>query len=477
MHPRLPRFEVVARHRPVAMVAEATEGGAVVRRAGEAAEVEAPLPRPAPFAAVELHLDPADGRGAARAWLRDPDGTVLTAHLDDDRVSISVVDQRTPLVDGEGPRTRSRRHGRCARVPEALALTLTGPHLAAVTREAGRWRVRCRVDLREAGLAPHRDVHDADWLAGLHAGVRAERSATSWAAGPFGQLGLRDLRIATHADGSALRLDDGRVLLTATSAGPGWFDTGHTSLWTFDPATADIERRGALYVTRPDVAGVRGDHASHLLRDDGEWLLATSTWSTLPSEPRRRAEARVDVVVGRSAADLSTGEHVVATRRLDLPAPAGTVGLWDPHLVREDAGWLVGYVRARRFFDFHPMLATGPSLDQLRERASADERTATEGITLAVVDGERIALASDGADSARGLRRRFPVFDLDLRETGVLEAPYGTNIPWPTLVAPSADGEPWHVVTFDGTPAGGRLPGYGTHGDVVVMRGAVPGNA
>jgi hypothetical protein len=25
------------------------------------------------------------------------------------------------------------------------------------------------------------------------------------------------------------------------------------------------------------------------------------------------------------------------------------------------------------------------------------------------------------------------------------------------------------MVTFDGTPTGGALPGYGTHGDVVVM--------
>jgi hypothetical protein len=63
------------------------------------------------------------------------------------------------------------------------------------------------------------------------------------------------------------------------------------------------------------------------------------------------------------------------------------------------------------------------------------------------------------------------VFGLpELAEAGDLAAPYGTNIPWPTVVPPARDGEPWWLVTFDGTPYGGALPGYGTHGDVVLMR-------
>ena len=60
-------------------------------------------------------------------------------------------------------------------------------------------------------------------------------AASTWAAtapdvGRFGQLGLRDVRQVTHADGTTYR-HDGRVLLTATSAGPGFFDTAHTSVW------------------------------------------------------------------------------------------------------------------------------------------------------------------------------------------------------------------------------------------------------
>ena len=76
-------------------------------------------------------------------------------------------------------------------------------------------------------------------------------------------------------------------------------------------------------------------------------------------------------------------------------------------------------------------------------------------------------LASDGADNPRGLRERFPVFDLAMAEIGALEAPYPTNIPWPTLL--ERDGV-WTMLTFDGTPYGGGVSGYGTHGDLVVLR-------
>ena len=55
---------------------------------------------------------------------------------------------------------------------------------------------------------------------------------------------------------------------------------------------------------------------------------------------------------------------------------------------------------------------------------------------------------------------------------GALEAPYPSNIPWPTVVR-LGDGS-WLLVAFDGTVYGGPLPGYGTHGDVVLMRARWP---
>jgi hypothetical protein len=288
-------------------------------------------------------------------------------------------------------------------------------------------------------------------------------------AGGFGQLGLRDLRLVTSPDGSAYRPDglDGAVLLTATSAGPGFFGTGHTSVWELDPSTLALTHRSDLYFRRGD--RVYGDHAVHLLRDpeDG-WLVATSTWGDFVDPTLDH----VHVELGRSRADLLSGRHVVATEPLRLPTDGlRSVGVWDPHLVRDGATWLVGYVSARRYFDFHPVLASGPSLDDLTLRAALTDRRATEGTTLARAGSAWWVLASDGRDNRRRHRRGYPVLDLDLQQVGTLDAPYPTNLPWPTLVP--APGGPL-LVGFDGTPEGGRLPGYGTHGAVVISR-AVPG--
>ena len=68
-------------------------------------------------------------------------------------------------------------------------------------------------------------------------------------------------------------------------------------------------------------------------------------------------------------------------------------------------------------------------------------------------------------------RGHYPVYDLTLAETGRLAAPYPTNIPWPSVVrlSDAPDGA-WLMVAFNGRPYGGRLTGYGTHGEVVIMR-------
>jgi hypothetical protein len=428
----LPRFEIAGRQRPVTVV------GAPVDRFV------------APYAAVA---------GAP--------GDELALTSQGTRLALEVVRGRVELVvgtSGSTARHRSRRHGRLARRAEQVALTLTGHQLTALSLEDGEWRARCRVDLRD-----RLDTHLPAWLGSLQAhGPHA---------GAFGQVGLRDIRVVTHADGTPyVRAADGpeAVWLTATSAGPGFFDTAHTSVWTLDRRTLGLEHRADLFFCRPD-ARVYGDHATHLVRDGDHWLVTTSTWADFPAEKKERREARVRVLLAESTADLTTGQHVLDGQPLELPTDGPSVGVWDPHLVRTGDGggdWLLGYVSARKFFDFHPVLASGPSLDDLRLRGAATDRRATEGTTLVRSGGQWQVLASDGRENRRGSRRRYPVLDLDLRDTGTLEAPYPTNIPWPTLVPPPA-GDPggeWLLVTFDGTSYGGRLAGYGTHGDVVTMR-------
>jgi len=473
----LPRFDVVARRRPIHLVAPASAATAT----GPGTQ---PLPQPAPYVAVEAEID-----GPAVLTLTSGD-VRLAARFDGVYADLAVT------TGGRTTTHRSRRFARPGEPVAALALTLTGTHLTAFTRAAtgaagmgadasadettdpDAWTARARFDLSE-----RLDCHDEAWLAGLSA--TTEGAVATWRAGGFGQLGLRDVRQVTHADGSTYRLDEerdggldgragGRLLLTATSAGPGFFDTAHTSVWALEPATLGLEHRADLFFRRPDRPGAFGDHATHLVRDGDRWLVATSTWGDFD-----RGRPRVEVTLAETDADLTVGRHLLDTRALALPtrregpAPLDlrSVGVWDPHLVRteteEGPRWLVGFVSATSFFRFHPALAVGPTLDDLTLRAGAVERTATEGTTLLEVDGQWRVLASDGRDGSRGQRERYPVFDLDLREIGRLDAPYPTNIPWPTLIR---DGDSWLWVTFDGRASAGRLPGYGTHGDLLVLR-------
>ncbi len=439
----LPPLEIVARLRPIDLIAP----GSRTQDSGPGPHA---LTAVAPYVAATLTLD----AESASITMVAGDGARLAGSYADGAIGLTV---RTAA--GVESAHRSRRMGSLPDHPHAIALTLTGIHLTVwsrgpdSTRPAGEWVVRGRV-----GLLDLVDTRDEAWLASL----AVELDGGSGEHGDFGQLGLRDSRLVTHADGSPYT-PDGWVWLTATHAGPGFFDTAHTGVWRLDPEALTLEHRAHLFFRRPTGPGVYGDHATHLVRDGDEWLVATSTWGDFD----RRAPA-VGVNLARTGADLTVGRHVLDTTVLDLPLEGlRSRGQWDPHLVRIDETWHVGFASARKFFRFHPALATGPSLDDLTLRSAATGRRATEGVTLLRLDGHWRVVASDGRDGRRGQRERFPVFDLDLNEIGTLAAPYPTNIPWPTLVRLD-DG--WLMATFDASRTGGPLPGYGTHGDLVVMR-------
>ena len=394
----LPRFVVAGRRRPVDLVVPGSSLAEVL----------------APYAA-------ATGPGPALQLASGSDR--LAAHWDGRRAWLEVT------TGGRTTRHRSRRHARTRGPVRELGLTLTGTHLSVLTRGPGPWVVRGRVDLRG-----RIDTRDEAWLAHL--------SSDAPVSGRFGQLGLRDLRLVTGAPA-------GRLLLSATSAGPGFFDTAHTSLWELDPATLGLTHVSDLFFRRPGRPGAYGDHATHVLRDGDGWLVATSTCGDF--DPHRPA---VGVTLARTTADVLSGVHLLDTEPLRLPVDGlRSVGVWDPHLVRTGDGWLVGFVSATEFFRFHPALAAGPTLDDLSLHGAATDLTQAEGTTLAHLDGAWRVLASDKEG------RRYPVFDLEMRETGELRAPYPSNIPWPTLVPVDEPADAWLLVGFNGRPCGGPVPG------------------
>lgn len=475
----LPPFETLHRLRPVSLLA-AADGGTVLELAGDEladprlAASGLPVAVPAPAVAIEAVL--ADPGGTARGPVEVAlllGGWRLAGWLDPRR-------RRTGLTltapEGEAVTLRSRRHGRPRRAPDRVGLALTGPWLSLLTREAGHWVVRARTDLRDQPGAP--DVHAEEVLAGSRIALPGRGDVSRLRAGRFGQLGLRDVRLVTDTAGDPL-WEGERLWLTATHAGPAFADAAHTGVWRLDPEAGALEHTGDLFLRRGSphrsghATGVHGDHAVHLVQDGDTWLLAATTWGELGPDPRRRPPrpGAVGTVLARTGVDPRRGCHVLDAERLRLPVAPGAVGSWDPHLRREpDGSWLVAFVQADAWFRFHPALASGRDLDSLALRAADPSRSATEGVTLARPggpDGPVRLLASDGPDSPRSRRRRYVVLDLDLREVGRLDAEYPSNLPWPTL---ARDGDRWWLVTFDGTPAGGPLPGYGTHGDVVVAR-------
>ena len=348
------------------------------------------LPQPAPYAAAVADDDgPADAHAHQR---RTPGSRFVSRD--------GVLDLRVE-AGGRTTHHRSRRFGRLDAQPEALALTLTGTHLTGLTRERGRWRARARYDLSE-----RLDTRDEGFCAGLRleadgdvarrAGRRASASSgcatSAWSPRPT----ARPVR------------DGDRLLLTATHAGPGFFDAAHTGVWSLDPDGWVLEHRADLFFRRPDRPGVYGDNATHLVRDGDRWLVATSTWGDF--DRAHKQARRVAVTLAESDADLLTGRHVLDTRPLRLPTDGlRSVGVWDPHLVRIDGRWHVGFVSAPEVLQVPP--GAGGRRRPRRPRPARPPTPPAPPPRAPRCCGSTASwrvLASDGRQGPRGQRARVP---------------------------------------------------------------------
>jgi hypothetical protein len=274
-------------------------------------------------------------------------------------------------------------------------------------------------------------------------------------AGYFGQAGVRDPHVVQHADGRPF-IRDGKLYLTLTNAGLGFFQQAHWAVWTLDLADPTrLEQVATLFFARDGV--VLGDHAGQIVHDRGRFILAMSSWGDFDF-------AGVHVRHVATTANVLSGVHVLATGQLPLPTD---VSSWDPALTRIGGRWHVAFVESpaqQPAFVFHPALAAGPrgadyaeGLALLGADTSVDQ---TEGTIVQRFGSTWYVLASDGD------AREYKVYDLRMRLLGTLNAPYGTNIPHP-MVVPVRDG--WWLLTFDGTQYAEPVLGYGGHGDFVVM--------
>jgi hypothetical protein len=389
------------------------------------------------------------------AWFSHASGAAgIDAVVDGSLTTLGAVD--TPIV-----------------APCRVAFCLTGTVAAAMIDDGQGFRPLVR-----GHLPDDMDLRRPTALNEYHNGFGARASVgtitlTGVEAGFFGQTGLRDPHVVTHADGSPY-VKYGKAFLTMTHGGLGFFDTAHWGVWTLDLTNYELEQVSNLFFRRDGSGSVFGDHAGHLVRDDdnGRWVVATSTWGDFSGEG-----VEVHYATLSTSTNLLHGVHVLDSEQLKLPVndlPSEAVGQWDPHLVRVGDRWYVGFVNARAFFDFFPALARsepGGDFTELSLVGADPGKTETEGVVIHRFGDQWYVLASNGDNSPEHLRDQYPVYDLSMTELGTLDAPHPANIPWPTVLPVSAprDRTRWLMVTFDGTAFDRETLGYGNHGDLLVL--------
>jgi hypothetical protein len=407
---------------------------------------------PGPFATVEARLPEATGSIALGLGTEDGDHVLVRWKARSSRVTLEV---RT------GGRTRILRRRKVAlNAGAGLAFALCENQVTALLDTGDGWRPLITERAKVSRLIDLRRETTLDRF--RYAWGTTDVTASGVRAGLFGMTGLRDPHLVQHADGSPYERD-GRQFLTWTCAGLGSFPQAHWTVWSFDPASPrDMRLESQLFSRRDGL--VLGDHAGQLVRHEDRWLLATSSWGDF-------APGTMHVRHAETSADLLRGVHVIDTEPTPLPTRHDT---WDPSLLLRDGRWRVAFVesRSQKPFDFHPALARGPAgsgengpgspwSEGLELVAAADELTACEGPIFTQVGSETWLLASDKVG------QNYPVFDLDGRRRGRLDAPYLTNIPHPQLVPDPGGG--WWMITFDNAQYAKRVMGYGGHGDVVLM--------
>lgn len=423
----------------------------------------------APFASVIVDVESFAGSGgeqdAVYAGLVKDEGNYVLAWYDDAK-KLAGVDVAT---DGT-VQTLGATVSADLSVPVRFAFSLNENKVVALVDEGDGFRpllrrnVRPRVDLRRpANLAEYRNGFGARASFGTITldGVEA---------GYYGEAGVRDPHVVTYADGTPYIMDN-KVYLTLTNAGLAFFETAHWGVWRLDLSSYELEQVGNLFFTREGMDAVLGDHAGHIVRDEanGRWILAMSTWGDFSFQG-----VEVNYTTEPLSTDVLSGVHVFNTQRLPLPTaalPTAAVGQWDPHIVKIGSRWYVAFVNASRFFTFYPALSRSSNrgdFTQLSLVGADAEKTSTEGPVMQKIGDEWYVLASDG------LEDEYRVYDLGMNFVGNLNAPYGTNIPWPMVFpVPLPDGRTRYVmVTFNGTQYFQPVLGYGTHGDFFVMEAA-----
>jgi hypothetical protein len=450
----------------------ATVAGGVLAIAGKRffalfADRAAPV---APYAAVQVSV------ASFSAARRAAENTVYAGLVaDEDDYVVASYNRATQTVTVEvvdaGQRYQLIQATVTLAAPFEFAFVLNENNVIALADSGDGFRPLVR-----ANVASVLDLRDPAVLGRYRYGFGARADSGTITldrvrAGYWGKAGVRDPHVVTWADGTPF-IADGKLYLTLTNAGLGFFQFAHWGVYTLD--LADYTSPGALRqvgkIFWERGGRVVGDHAGHIVYDDaiGAFRLAVSNWGTFSGNGVLINSA---VVSG----DVLHGVHVVRNPSvLSLPTD---VSRWDPHMVRIGGRWYVAFVESpsQNPFTFHPALARGPSNGEFGSFALVGrdaQRTMTEGMVMQKIGGKWYVLCSSSHDEGPPDGGRYRIYDLDMRFVGFLNAPYPTNIPHPMVfpvAIPERQRTRYLMVTFNGAQYFDDVLGYGTHGEFFVM--------
>lgn len=157
-------------------------------------------------------------------------------------------------------------------------------------------------------------------------------------AGRFGGVGIRDICVVTHEDGSPYFASPTSVYALATLAGAsGGIVEASMGVFIIDLEKKEFTQTGVIMVNRS--GKIQNDHAGCMIREDnGDQHLCVSTWGTDPTP------TRIEYKFVAAATDLLNGSHVVSAMAiLNLTQQPASFGQYDPFLIRLSGVWYMAY--------------------------------------------------------------------------------------------------------------------------------------
>src|SRR3954466_4704874 len=452
-------FHTIAQYRPFEIVARGFEAlDADYRGRPLPPAVTVPASPVAPYAAVQLDVASFGGGAVYAGLVAGADHVVAVFDQATVTVEVALGGQTHQLA--QAPLAGARAVAFVLNENNVIALADSGAGFVPVLKATN---VSALLDLRDPAV-----LRRFRYGFGARSGAVALRRAR---AGYWGKAGVRDPHVVTWADGTPF-IADGKVYLTLTNAGLGFFQFAHWGVYTLDlDHPTELRQVGKVFWERD--GHVVGDHAGHIVYDDaiGAFRLLVSNWGTFSGSGVlvNSATVRGDVLHG-----------VTVVRNPSVLPPPTDVSRWDPHMVRIGGRWYVAFVESpsQNPFTFHPALARGPATGEFGRFTLVGrdaERTMTEGMVMQKIGGRWYVLCSSSRDEGPPDGGHYRIYDLHMRFLGFLDAPYPTNIPHP-MVFPAAIPPRGRtrslMVTFNGTQYFEDVLGYGTHGDFFVMEAA-----